>query len=120
MLNIDLLRYNWEKPFLDLIEGIQSKTHPDTNEVLWYKDNDWYFKEDPHRNILHCSVERVFMMFQTTYWTNFLDYGEIRQSIRYFVTKHLKTSLNLREQIAISGHNDVTGENLLKYFKIKN
>lgn len=120
MVNIDKLRYNWEKPFLDLIEGLKHKKHPDTNEVLWYKDNNWYFKEDSYRNILHCSVERIFMFFQITYWTNFLDYNEINSSILYFFTKYLKSSLNLREQIGVSGVNivTVTSESMFEYFKI--
>ena len=28
MLNIDQLKYNWKKPFLDLMEGMERKVHP--------------------------------------------------------------------------------------------
>jgi DNA polymerase III alpha subunit len=47
MLSIDKLRHNWAKPFLDLMEGMERKVHPDNlNLTLWYKEDGWYFEQD--------------------------------------------------------------------------
>ena len=47
MLNIDKLRYTYENHFLDLMDGMERKVHPDyPHRTIWYKEDGWYFEQD--------------------------------------------------------------------------
>ena len=88
MLNIDKLRYNWEKPFLDLMEGMERKINPDNpNYILWYKDNDWYFEQNEETGRLWCQTDRVWSFFETNYSSN---YTEIQVIIKSLMERHYK------------------------------
>ena len=91
MLNIDKLRYNWDKPFLDLMEGMERKVHPDEPHItLWYKNNKWYFEyfgdsiESPNR--LFCSNHN-FKLFERYYN---LNNKQIHDLIIIFMVKYTK------------------------------
>ena len=61
MLNIDKLRYTYEKPFLDLMAGMKKKTNPhDPFKILWYKEGKWYFEYEEDNNILWCHHSNVW------------------------------------------------------------
>ena len=86
MLNIDLLRHNWEKPFLDLMEGMERRVHPDEpHKTLWYKENDWYFEQDEKNGNLWCQYGRVWSFFETNYSSN---YAETQSIIRNLMERH--------------------------------
>ena len=88
MLNIDKLRYNWEKPFLDLMEGMERKVDPgDPHKTLWYKDDGWYFQQDEKNGILWCQTDRVWSFFKTNYLSY---YVETQSIIRNLMERHYK------------------------------
>ena len=65
MLNIDKLRHNWEKPFLELMEGMERKIHPDNpHKTLWYKEDGWYFEQDEEIGYLLCQYNRVWSVLR--------------------------------------------------------
>ena len=78
MLNIDKLRYYWEKPFLELMEGMERKIHPDNpHKTLWYKNNKWYFEQDEKNGYLWCQYDRVWSFFKTNYSPKYSDVQSI-------------------------------------------
>ena len=86
MLNIDNLRYNWEKPFLDLMEGMERKVHPDEPHItFWYKGDYWYFEQDEKNDVLWCQYGRVWSVFETHYYPN---NTEIQVIIKYLMERH--------------------------------
>ena len=88
MLNIDKLRYTYEKPFLDLMEGMEIRVHPDDPyRILWYKNNEWYFEQDEEIGTLWCQYRRVWRFFETNYSPN---YTEIQVIIKYLMERHYK------------------------------
>ena len=88
MLNIDKLRYTYEKPFLDLMEGMERKVDPDNPHLtLWYKNNDWYFEQDEKNSYLYCQYGRVWSFFETNYT---LKYAEIQVIIKSLMERHYK------------------------------
>ena len=88
MLNIDKLRYYWEKPFLDLMEGMERKVRPDEpNRILWYKDDGWYFEQNEKTGYLWCQYDRVWSFFETNYSSN---YDETQSIIRNLMERHYK------------------------------
>ena len=88
MLNIDNLRYNWEKPFLDLMEGMERKVHPDEpHKTLWYKGDNWYFEQDEKTGRLWCQYYRVWSVFETHYSPNCT---KIQVIIRDLMERHYK------------------------------
>ena len=88
MIDIDKLRYNWEKPFLDLMEGMERKIYSDdSHSILWYKNNLWYFKQDEETCTLWCQINRVWLFFKTNYSP---EYTEIQSSIRSLMERHYK------------------------------
>ena len=88
MLNIDKLRYNWEKPFLDLMEGMEIRVHPnEPHRTLWYKDDGWYFEQNEVTGTLWCQYDRVWSFFKTNYSSK---YAEIKVIIRDLMERHYK------------------------------
>ena len=88
MLNIDKLRYTYEKPFLELMEGMERRVHPDEpNRTLWYKDDGWYFEQDEKNGDLWCQTNRVWSFFETNYSSN---YAETQSIIRNLMERHYK------------------------------
>ena len=88
MLNIDKLRHNWEKPFLELMEGMERRVHPDYPHLtLWYKDDGWYFEQDEETGLLWCQTDRVWSVFQANYSPN---YAEIQTIIKSLMERHYK------------------------------
>ena len=97
MLNIDKLRYTYEKPFLDLMEGMERKVHPDNpNYILWYKEDGWYFEQDEKNGRLWCQSDRVWLFFKTNYSP---EYTDIQSIIKNLMERHYK----LRELTPRSG-----------------
>ena len=119
MVNIDKLRYNWEKPFLDLIEGLKHKNILILMRFYGTKIIIGILKKI-HIVIYYIVQSKEYLCFSNHILDKFLDYNEINSSILYFFTKYLKSSLNLREQIGVSGVNivTVTSESMFEYFKI--
>ena len=88
MLNIDKLRHNWEKPFLELMEGMERKVHPDESHiVLWYKEDGWYFEQDEKYGDLWCQYNRVWLVFEIEYGGNYVD---IQLIIKNLMERHYK------------------------------
>ena len=88
MLNIDKLRHNWEKPFLELMEGMERKVHPDEpHKTLWYKNNEWYFEQDEKNGQLWCQIDRVWSFFETNYSSK---YSDIQLIIKSLMERHYK------------------------------
>ena len=88
MLNIDKLRYNWEKPFLELMEGMKRKVHPDEpHKTLWYKEDGWYFEQDEKTGRLWCQINRVWSFFETNYSPK---YSDIQLIIKNLMERHYK------------------------------
>ena len=86
MLNIDKLRHNWEKPFLELMEGMERKIHPDNpHKTLWYKEDGWYFEQDEEIGYLLCQYNRVWSVFKKEYGGN---YADIKSIIKTQMEKH--------------------------------
>ena len=84
MLNIDQLRYTYEKPFLELMEGMERKVHPyDPHRILWYKEDGWYFEQGEKNGRLWCQSDRVWNFFK-------INYGGTRSIIKDFMEKYLK------------------------------
>ena len=97
MLNIDKLRHNWEKPFLDLMEGMERRVHPDyPHRTIWYKEDGWYFEQDEENGELWCQIDRVWSFFETNYSSN---YAEIQSIIRNLMERHY----NLRGLTPLQG-----------------
>ena len=91
MLNIDKLRYTYEKPFLELMEGMERKVHPDyPHRTLWYKNNEWYFEQNEKNGYLQCQIDRVWSVFEREYGGN---YTEIQTIIKSLMERHY----NLRD-----------------------
>lgn len=45
MINIDELKYNFDKPFLDLMDGIETMVHPKLKfATIFHKNNKWFFE----------------------------------------------------------------------------
>ena len=92
MLNIDKLRYNWEKPFLDLMEGMERKVHPnDPHRTLWYKNNEWYFEENNEEGIFWCQTTRTWENFEINYSLNYTNIQFIIKNLihKYYNLKSL-------------------------------
>ena len=88
MLNIDKLRYTYEKPFLDLMEGMERKVHPDfPHRTLWYKGNNWYFEQNEKNCVIWCQTDRVWLFFETNYSSKYTD---IQSIIRNLMERHYK------------------------------
>ena len=88
MLNIDKLRYTYEKPFLDLMEGMERKVHPDNpNYILWYKEDGWYFEQDEENGDFWCQYDRVWSFFKTNYSSK---YSDIQLIIKSLMERHYK------------------------------
>ena len=88
MLNIDKLRHNWEKPFLDLMEGMERKIYPDNPHLtLWYKGDDWYFEQDEENGYLLCQYDRVWSVIEPNYSP---EYTETQSIIRNLMERHYK------------------------------
>ena len=88
MLNIDKLRYTYEKPFLDLMGKMEKKVHPDESHiVLWYKEDGWYFEQDEKNGHLWCQTDRVWSFFKTNYSSK---YSEIQVIIKDLMERHYK------------------------------
>jgi hypothetical protein len=97
MLNIDKLRYTYEKPFLELMEGMERKINPDNpNYILWYKEDGWYFEQDEETGTLWCQINRVWSFFKTNYSP---EYTDIQSIIKNLMERHYK----LRELTPRSG-----------------
>ena len=80
MLNIDKLRYTMKKPFLDLMEGMERKVHPNIPHlILWYKGNNCYFNRMKKNGRLWCQYDRVWSFFKTNYSSK---YAEIQVIIK--------------------------------------
>ena len=88
MLNIDKLRHNWEKPFLDLMEGMERRVDPeDSHKIVWYKDDGWYFELDEEIDRLWCQYDRVWSFFETNYLPK---YSDIKLIIKSLMERHYK------------------------------
>ena len=88
MLNIDKLRYTYEKPFLELMEGMKRKVHPDEpHKTLWYKEDGWYFEQDEKTGRLWCQINRVWSFFETNYSPK---YSDIQLIIKNLMERHYK------------------------------
>ena len=88
MLNIDKLRYTYEKPFLELMEGMERRVHPDYPHItLWYKEDGWYFEQDEKTGCLWCQYERVWSFFEIEYGGNYVD---IQLIIKSLMERHYK------------------------------
>ena len=88
MLNIDKLRYTYEKPFLDFMEGMERKVDPgDPHRTLWYKDDGWYFEHDEENGDFWCQYDRVWSFFKTNYSSK---YSDIKLIIKSLMERHYK------------------------------
>ena len=88
MLNIDKLRYSWEKPFIDLTEGMKKKVHPDyPHRTIWYKEDGWYFEQDEKNGDLWCQYDRVWSFFETNYSPKYTD---VQSIIKNLMERHYK------------------------------
>ena len=88
MLNIDKLRHNWEKPFLDLMEGMEIRVHPDEpHRTLWYKDDGWYFEQDEENGDFWCQYDRVWSFFYSNYSPKYTD---VQSIIKSLMERHYK------------------------------
>ena len=71
-----------DKVFLDLMEGMERKINPDNpNYILWYKNNEWYFKQDEKNDDLWCQYDRVWSVFETNYSSKYTDIQSIIKSL---------------------------------------
>ena len=86
MLNIDKLRYNWEKPFLELMEGMERRVD-EPHKTLWYKGDNWYFEQDEKTGRLWCQYYRVWSFFETNYSSKCSD---IQLIIKSLMERHYK------------------------------
>lgn len=91
MLNIDKLRYNWEKPFLDLMEGMKQ-----SENGYFTKYSKVYFQYDIESGYLWCHYKRVWSIFKSNYST---DYLEIQEIIKYVMEKYYKLNNCMPESI---------------------
>ena len=88
MLNIDELRYTYEKPFLELMDGMERRVDPeDSHKIVWYKNDGWYFEQDEKNGDLWCQYDRVWSFFKTNYTPK--D-AEIKVIIKYLMERHYK------------------------------
>lgn len=98
MINIDQLRYYYEKPFLDLIEGIEKCVHhEDTHRTLYYKDNEWYFLWNKNTNLLVYDDIKVCSFLKETFLCN-------RDELELIIKKLMKKHLNLVNVSQISAN----------------
>ena len=86
MLNIDELRYTYEKPFLELMDGMERRVDPeDSHKIVWYKNDGWYFEQDEEIGILWCQYDRVWSFFETNYSSK---YSDIQLIIKSLMERH--------------------------------
>ena len=86
MIDIDKLRYTYEKPFLELMDGMEKRVHPDfPHRTLWYKEDGWYFEQDEKNGTLWCQYNRVWSFFEIEYGGNYVD---IQSIIRNLMKRH--------------------------------
>ena len=77
-----------DKVFLDLMEGMERKIHPYyPHLIIWYKNNEWYFKQDEENGYLWCQYDRVWSVFETHYSPN---NTEIQVIIKDLMERHYK------------------------------
>lgn len=87
MLSIDELKYNWSKPFLDLIRDMKYKTNPnDPFKILWYKEDKWYFEYEEDNSVLWCHYSNVWDFIFKEY-NNIHNYENVI-TITYFFKKY--------------------------------
>lgn len=96
MLDIDKLRYNWEKPFLDIIEGLQFSTMPNYG-TIWFKNtkDNWYFHQEKqwflinNGDYIDCNYKNVW---KTISYNNLFDVSDTQDIISKLIYKHLEPS----------------------------
>lgn len=95
MINIDELKYNFDKPFLDLMDGIETMIHPFYDCII----------------ILHKNNKCFFMIHNYTYFQQkdfgvnessvivflqkYIPYSEIKEYIKYQMNKFFNTKFGL-------------------------
>jgi len=84
MLNIDQLRYNYSKPFLHLVEGMETKQDM-VNNIVFYKNNTQYFHLDTITNYINCNYKLVWSYLRDTCYFNA---DELREYLKYNMKKH--------------------------------
>ena len=91
MLDIDKLRYIWEKPFLDIIDGLeQIKYNPDgyyISDIIYYKENskNWYFIQN--MNYIDCNYEKVWKIIS---YNNYFNVSATQDILSKLIKKYLK------------------------------
>lgn len=91
MLNIDQLKYNWKKPFFDLIKDIKHIKSKNSfsrreNIIWWYRGEDWYFRQ----NNYYLEINREFVTDELKYKLNIELTGDIEEYLQYMFKVYYK------------------------------
>lgn len=86
MLNIDQLKYDFNRPFLDIIEGLESNFSIYTHTTIYSKNKEEYFFLSKRTKELHYCYNTVSFELNNKYN---LDYDTIRWYIRDMFDKHI-------------------------------
>ena len=64
MLDIEKLKYIWDKPFLDIVKHL--KTTETENYILFYINDGygWFFEYEKHSNYLYIQYNRVWLILR--------------------------------------------------------
>lgn len=94
MINIDELKYNFDKPFLDLMDGIETMVHPKHDFVtIFHKKNKWFFEYysfNDSINSIGVNISRVISKLK-----NDMDYYDIKLYLTYQFKRHYNINFGM-------------------------
>lgn len=95
MINIDELKYNFDKPFLDLMEGIEIMIDPIYgNVIILHKNNECFFKIHAYTYFQQKDVgineSSVVVSLQ-----KHIPYSDIKEYVKYQMNKFFNTKFGL-------------------------
>lgn len=102
MINIDELKYNFDKPFLDLMDGIETMVHPKLKfATIFHKNNKWFFEYyvfSDNQNSLGVNISRVITLLN-----QYMD----SYDIRYYLKFQMKRYFNITFEYYYTGENNL-------------
>ena len=94
MLDIDKLRCEWEKPFLEIIDGLEISATP-IYGTIWFKGtrDNWYFQQEKNwyfiknGDYIDCNYKNVWKIMS---YNNLFDVLTTQDVISKLIHKHLE------------------------------
>lgn len=101
MLDIDQLKYNYNKPFLDFMEPLTREISKNINVALWHNGKSVFFEEYAHSNTLfydysvYSKLKKFYLNKNKQNSYNFIP--EFSNIIQYMFKKHFNMVVNVEQ-----------------------